>query len=230
MGMHDRLHLHADTSLLPDLHGWAPADVAAAVWRRAGHSESRSIGLRRDLAVPFAAPAARISLQVRPMEDRDVDAVLSPRLPGISDAERRDRRGGMRMLRAGLTTGWVAVDESDRPRYVQWLIGPEHNDLLQRLYHGLFPVLPQDEALLEGAFTPESSRGLRIMPSAMARIAERAAYFGAKYVQTWVGVHNTASLLGCERAGFRPEWTRCSRWRALRHTVTFGSLPGHDNR
>jgi hypothetical protein len=41
--------------------------------------------------------------------------------------------------------------------------------------------LSPDEALLEGAFTPESHRGQGIMPQAMASIAEKAKDLGARY-------------------------------------------------
>ncbi len=46
--------------------------------------------------------------------------------------------------------------------------------------------LPPNEALLEGAYTPASHRGLGIMPAAMALIAEKAETIGARYVITFV--------------------------------------------
>nr|CAD6619098.1 N-acetyltransferase [Rhizobium sp. Khangiran2] len=67
---------------------------------------------------------------------------------------------------------------------------------------GGFPRLDEDTALLENAYTPPSHRGLGIMSAAMALIAERAASFGARYVLTFVGTDNVASLKGCQRAGF----------------------------
>ncbi len=73
---------------------------------------------------------------------------------------------------------------------------------------GVLSFPQQDEALLENAYTPVNYRGMGIMAAAMALIAERAAEFDARYVLTFVGVDNIASLKGCERAGFLPYLVR----------------------
>jgi RimJ/RimL family protein N-acetyltransferase len=57
---------------------------------------------------------------------------------------------------------------------------------------------------LENAFTPADYRGKGIMSAAMSRIAEQAEQYGARYVVTFVGDDNIASLKGCQRAGFAP--------------------------
>jgi hypothetical protein len=60
------------------------------------------------------------------------------------------------LLREGVQTCYVGVDQNDTACYMQWLIGPKENMNFQRIFHGGFPWLKQDEALLEDAFTPES--------------------------------------------------------------------------
>jgi len=99
---------------------------------------------------------------------------------------------------------FVAVDERDgRPCYIQWLFGAADNDFIRRLRG--FPQLAADEALLEGAYTPASHRGLGIMPAAMGLIAEKAETIGARYVITFVDQNNIPSLKGCQRCGFSPD-------------------------
>lgn len=183
-------------------------------------------GLRRDLEVPFPAPEARLPLQVRPLQDRDVQGLLDPEAQGIDPAERQERRVRMDMMRAGLQTPYVAVTDADEPVFVQWLLGPDQNDGVARHFHQIFPRSAADEALLEGAFTPAACRGKRVMPYAMARIAELAEPLGARYVHTFVSQDNAASLVGCERAGFSPYLTRRVVWRAFRQSVTFVPLSG----
>ena len=202
-----------------------PAELFAAVRDRLSYVND-AYGLRRDLQVPFAAPSARIPLSVRPLQDRDVDRLLGTKAPGIDPAEAHERRARTAMLRAGLQTPYVAVTEADEPAYVQWLLGPDQNDAVAHHFHGIFPRLAPDEALLEGAFTPAAFRGNRVMPFAMARIAELGADLGARYVMTFVSLDNGASLTGCERAGFTPCMTRRVTWRALRQSVAF--RPGRD--
>jgi len=45
---------------------------------------------------------------------------------------------------------------------------------------------------------------MRIMPAAMARIAEHGRDVGARHVMTFVGTDNIPSLKGCKRSGFAP--------------------------
>lgn len=190
-------------------------------WR----SGQSSFGLRRDLEVPFAAPDALIPVTVRPIEERDVPRILGMDAPGITQEGREERITRLQMLEAGFKMCYVAVTEEGEPCYMQWLIGPEQNDLLLRYFKGIFPRLKEGEALLEGAFTPEAFRGKRIMPCAMAQIAEKGKELGARWVVTFVTHDNIASLKGCQRSGFSPYLSREESWQGFRHTVAFTPLP-----
>jgi hypothetical protein len=184
-----------------------------------------SFGLRRDLRIPFAAPEANIPISVRPLVDSDVRKLLNVNALGITDEGREERMTRLQMLEAGLATCYVAVTTDDEPCYMQWLIGPEQNDKVQAYFKGIFPHLERGEALLEGAFTPEVHRGKRIMPCAMAQIAEKATEIGARWVMTFVTQDNIPSLKGCQRSGFAPYAARQESWNAFRHSVKFTPLP-----
>lgn len=185
------------------------ADTAKAVGKRVS-STTHAYGLRRDLAAPHERPVARIPVTVRPFVDADADRILDLHAE-VDAAERWERQTRVRLLEEGIGRPYVAVDPDDDPCYVQWLFSCEENDAVQSFYHGLFPVLAPDEALLEGAFTPVRHQGRRIMSAGMSMIAERAADLGARSVVTFVGIHNIASLKGCERAGFLPYTDRYER-------------------
>jgi RimJ/RimL family protein N-acetyltransferase len=177
---------------------------------------SLSYGLRRDLTVPIEYPVAKIPITVRPMQDGDLEALLpdDPSLPAQERMEANWRHGFARNVGSG---GFVAIDGRDgSPCYMQWLLRSSQNDVIGRMK--TFPLLKDDEALLENAYTPPSHRGLGIMSVAMALIAERAADFGARYVMTFVGHDNIASLKGCRRAGFDPDML------AKRHDSLFGLI------
>lgn len=177
---------------------------------------SLNYGLRRDLSVSIEHPAAKIPISVRPMRDADLDVLLPPD-PSLAQQERMEanwRRGFARNVGSG---GFVAIDERDgSPCYMQWLLQPSQNEFIKGLK--TFPLLKNDEALLENAYTPPSHRGLGIMSAAMAAIAEQAAGFGARYVMTFVGHDNIASLKGCRRAGFAPDMVH------IRHDNFFGLI------
>jgi hypothetical protein len=197
--------------------------AAKSVARRL-RSNVEAFGLRRDLTVPFEAPRAAIPIEVRPLEERDVPHLLEPNLARLSAEEKWDRATRKRLLEAGFGTPYVAVTDGDVPCYVQWLFGHKDNKYLSDYFHGAFPVLTVDEALLEGAFTPDAFRGKRIMAAAMASIAERGTDLGARWVLTFVGTENTPSLKGCARAGFSTYTRRLQEWRTFRCRTSFRPL------
>jgi hypothetical protein len=194
-----------------------------ALRRRLG-SQSCAYGLRRDLTMPFETPRAKIPVHVRPATASDEHALRAVD-PGTTGQDLYELGGRIRMLEAGLGTCYAAVDDDDRTLYVQWLIPASDNVRVQAHFGGTFPVLGPDEALLEGAFTFASSRGLHVMSEAMARIAEKGGSLGARWVVTFVTTDNQPSLKGCERAGFSPYILRRERWRLFRRQLSFEALP-----
>lgn len=193
--------------------------------RRRVWFEEQSYGLKRDLDVPHAVPEALIDITVRPIRDADVPLILGTDDEALLPAERWERIRRLRLLEAGAGTCFVAVTSDGVPCYTHWLFGHEDNDFIQRYFGGSFPVLGPDTALLEDAFTPTVFRGQRIMSAATTQIAERARSLGARYVITFVTVDNTASLKGCDRAGFTIYTTRWQRWRMLRQSVVYEPVP-----
>jgi hypothetical protein len=204
-------------------------NLKKALWalRYRFSSESTSLGLRRDLTIPFSGPSAKIPFVVRPLSSSDDLATLDPRQPGISSEEMFWRLAQQRLLQSGLQTCYVAIGPDGKPCFMQWVILPSDNDRLRGTFGNLYPTLAPDEALLEGAFTPDTSRGLGVMSAAMAQIAERAAEGGARWVITFVDENNVASVKGCLRAGFAPYLKRQEKFRLFRRQVAFASLqPG----
>jgi GNAT superfamily N-acetyltransferase len=185
------------------------------------YSDSESVGLRRDLRAPHEAPAAKVWIQVRPLTPDDQLSWLDVREQGLSDDQVYARLAQARLLQSGIETCHVAVETGGKACYMQWLILSHENERVRAFFGNLYPRLAPDEALLEGAYTPEAYRGQGIMAAAMAQIAERAGQFGARWVITFVDESNVASLKGCARAGFEPYVRRHERFRLFRRYVSF---------
>ena len=166
-------------------------------------SDFVAYGLRRDLSKPFTAPAAKIDLQLRPLAAGETLSFLDP-APGFTSDAEWIRRNQLRIIAAKIPTCWLAIDPDGKPCYMQWLLGSADNPRIRKQWGAVFPRLGPEEALLEGAYTPETHRGLGIMANAMARIAEQARGLGARWVITFVDAENVASLKGCKKAGFHP--------------------------
>ena len=161
-------------------------------------------GLRRDLAVPMEKkPAAKIPIKVRELRETDIAALLLTEDARGNAEECLEIARRRAFVEKGIARCFVAVDKrTDTACYMQWLIAAADVEPIRQ--SGNFPSLQPGEALLENAYTPVRYRGLGIMSAAMAEIAERAAFIGARYVLTFVDDRNIASLKGCQRSGFHP--------------------------
>lgn len=199
--------------------------VTRSYWR----SESETVGLRRDMAVPFVNPQAALPIAIRPLRGSDVPALFEAGGQPLCGEALRERSIRMRMMKAGIATCYVAANEEDSPCYVQWLIGSDENHKLRDVFGDRFPCLAPDEMLLEGAFTLERWRGNGIMAAAMSRIAEKAVERNAGAVITFVGAGNIPSLKGCKKAGFEPFVSRTDHWRHFQRSSHFGHLSGAES-
>jgi RimJ/RimL family protein N-acetyltransferase len=200
-------------------------NIGKAWWALAyrAHSDSTSIGLRRDLTISFTGPSAKIPLTVRPLSPTDDLSALDP-APGLSSDEAFWRLGQRRLLKSGLQTCYVAIAPDGKVCYMQWVIPAAENQRVRAFFGNLYPVLKSDEALLEGAYTPEAYRGKGIMGAAMAQVAEQASRYGARWVITFVDQQNEASFKGCIKAGFSPYLERQERFRWFRRRITFSPI------
>jgi hypothetical protein len=176
-------------------------------------SNSESYLLRRDLTVPFQASAAKQPIEVRPINDGDIPSILNA------------RPGRLLILRANIPTCYLAITAGGEICYMQWLIGQSNLEQFKPFFDGELRDLRKDEVLLEFAYTFEQFRGQKIMPAAMAAIAEKGLLNGARYAVTYVQKDNIAALKGCAAAGFSPYMIRNERWRIFSFKESFRSLP-----
>ncbi len=199
-------------------------DVLREEFAKRFNSESLSFGLQRDLNQPFEAPEAKIKFHIRPLKKGDVDEILKNTRENPVDP--RIIASQYSLIEKNIPTCYVAATTNDTPAYMQWLISYKDNDKIEEHFKGLFPRLKKGEALLEAAYCNPAYRGLRIMPAAMAQIAEKAESINARWIKTFVDVQNIPSLKGCRRSGFEPYVLRKDRWFLFRRTTSFHAIPG----
>jgi GNAT superfamily N-acetyltransferase len=219
-------HLRGYASRARDLVRLVLAGHAGKAWWAVTYrmySDSTSLGMRRDLAVPFTGPSAKIPITVRPLTAADDLSALDS-VPGLSADERLWRLAQRRLLRSGIGICYVAIAPDGKPCYMQWVMPSSENARLRAFFGNLYPSLGPEEALLEGAYTPDAYRGKGIMGAAMTQVAERAADVGARWVITFVDAQNEGSVKGCIRAGFAPYLRRRERFRLFYRHVTFDSI------
>jgi hypothetical protein len=189
------------------------------------NSDTYSIGLRRDLLMPFTPKKAEIPLTIRPLEDEDIPKIFDFENPNTSKQYKRDLLYRMEHLFADISTCYVAVTADDMAVYIQWLIPPAENEKIQAHFNGTFPVLAPDEILLESALTLEQFRNQGIRSYAMAKIGAFGRELGARWAVTFIADHNIPSLKGAKNAGFVPYMVRHERWFLFFRSLTFSKLP-----
>lgn len=181
--------------------------IAAVLKRIANrvYQEWISYGLRRDLTIPVEKPRAMIPLMVRELRRSDIPVFFPDDLSNLPRNEWAMDNYRKAHLAAEIPECYVAVDlRNNAPCFIQWLMGASQNEKIQAHFRERFPLLRDDEALLENGYTIRQYRGLGIMSAAVAQIAEYAAAHGARYVLTFVDHANLYSLKGCRNAGFLP--------------------------
>jgi GNAT superfamily N-acetyltransferase len=176
------------------------------------YSKMDTLGLVRDLDIPFESPKAKIDITIRLFEATDINT--------LNESFRHER-----LVKENIPNCYIAETKDNISCYRQWLIGSKENDRIKNYFGNLFPKLKENEALLEGAFTDPSFRGMGIMPAAMSRIAEKGNNIGAKRIITFVGINNIPSLKGCKRSGFNPYILRKEKWFFFRRFVSFEAIP-----
>jgi GNAT superfamily N-acetyltransferase len=181
-------------------------------------------GVMRDVSVPWRLnknPPFRLNL--RRIENEDVSELfrVSSRLNAEGVAERLKRYF---LYTADIDTCYVAVDENNRLYHVHWLIDASQNNKLLDYFSGGFPVLKDDEMLLEGGFTPEAYRGKSLMSWTMATLAEKAREMGFAKAIGFIRADNIPSLKASIAAGYKPYCIRIDIWRLLQRKIVFRTL------
>lgn len=217
-------HIAAKIASLVSLIRAGHISIIKSEIRKRFYSKSYSIGLRRDLNTHFEEPQAHIPITIRKLRASDAkifqtSSAFARKFPRLAAQQ-------LNMVQANIPDCYVAASADDTPTYMQWLIGPRQYPRLAQAVGHIFPPLNSDEALLEGAFAYPEFRGMRIMPEAMARIAQKAKEIeGVRYVITYVDIENIPSLKGCKRAGFSPFLLRTDSWFLFVRSVKFSPLP-----
>lgn len=186
--------------------------VADQAW-----GDKRFFGLRADLG---AIPGVRRAAFPITMTAMDVTTFTGFR----EELDRVDGDDYVQVLlrimtcEAGIETLYVAADEHGEPAYAQWLTRARDQALVHEHSPGRYPVLDEDEVLLEGAYTFARFRRMGMMADGMVQLLEIARDEGRSAAYTYVEADNVPSLRGCANVGFELNHVRHNHRRLGRHS------------
>jgi hypothetical protein len=190
------------------------------------YSRHIAIGVRRDLNVPHDPGPAKIPLTVRQLQPGH-DLSLVADVPGLTLEAAGERATQRWLLSSDLPAPWVAVDSEGTVLFMVWMLMAQDNARIRAVFRKELPVLQPDEAIIEGPFSAQNHRGLRVM-HASQQIVESARDFGVRYVMGFISENNIPQLTVAHQGAFYPFAKREMRWFLYRKRVRFLPLSEDD--
>lgn len=175
------------------------------------YSEQVSIGFKIDLSEDLKRPRTLIPITVRPWKEEDTEYFSMD-----------DSNNG---LINQLKTCYTITNKEGIPCFRCWAIDASQNEKLRNIWGDTFPVLNEDEVLLESGYTIPKFRGMGIHPAAMILVPEKCKEFGAKFSISFVYVEAINSLRTFRYTGYTPYLLRKEKWFMLKKSVTYGEIP-----
>ena len=151
---------------------------------------------------------SKIEILIRPFETSDLNAL-------------KEGHRHVRLVEAQIPNCYVATTKENVTIYRQWLFTHESQQQINDYFGPIFPIISENEAIIEGVFTHPDYRGLNIMSSAMTKILEQEQYKNLNKVIAFVKEQNKPSLKGFYKMGFVPYIIRQEAWFLFRRKVTF---------
>ena len=171
--------------------------------RRQIYSKAIFLGMEKNLDANGVQVPCRVQYSLRPASEEDFEEMLER-------AKWEDKESVHELIQrkwfydCGFHDCYVArTADNGELCYVQWLVSPRDDKVVNSGFGSRLPRLKGDEILVENAFTFQKYRGKKIMPSVMVELAEIARNKGFKRMLAYVREDNVAPLKGCERAGFK---------------------------
>lgn len=174
------------------------------------YSEWLSFGYRRDLHAEVKKPRTLLNLDVRPS------------IPSDEPYFKENYKDG---LINQFKTCYVGTTKDGDPCCRLWIIDSSQNQMLQKDWKDIFPLLKPNEVLFENLYTIPKYRGLGAMPFFMDSLCDIAKEMNADYAITFSAVKNLTTIRTYSYAGFRPYILRRKKWFLFKRTITFEPIP-----
>ena len=185
----------------------------ANIWKafvRRIKSEEVAYGFKRDLSLEYAKPRSLVKITTRVYEPEDGKFFTERQNDGrINDFD----------------TCYVGITKDGTPCCHLWLIDASQNGKLKRAWGNNFPVISNDELLVENVYTVPKYRGMGIFPTVLDDIVGKSRELGAKYVISFGEASNINMSRSFVYAGFQPYVLRRKKWFLFNKSIKFEEIP-----
>lgn len=171
--------------------------------KRQINSKTTFLGLEKTLEPNTVHVQCRTKYSLQPASRDDMEEILNKAKQEVGESARELLQRKW-FYDCGFHDCYVArAAGSGDLCYIQWLVSSRDDSVVKRGFTKRLPRLKRDEILVENTFTFPQYRGNGIYPSVMVELGQIAKSKGFRRMLVYVREDNTASLKGCEKAGFR---------------------------
>ena len=167
------------------------------------YSNHVQIGVRKDFEdITRVEGESPTKYYFRLATEKDMEDVFS-KIKGESKENAKLLLERKWLYDSGLRKWYVArTVEDDDPCFIQGVVHPEENDYMDKHLKGWFPILRDDEILLEGAYAFQKYRGGKLCHMIATDIWMMYKEKGYKRMITYIKSNNEASLRASAKTGF----------------------------
>lgn len=145
---------------------------------------------------------SRVSYCLRKIGEKEIDEVIG-QIKTYSAKDRKEIMTRFLFYLSGFRNCYVARHKNGEIMFMQWIIYPEENHIIAKLYANRFKLLKDNQVLIENAFTFPKYRGLGLFAAVTSDLLKKAKEEGYKGAVTYIRKDALDSLNEFIKQGFK---------------------------
>jgi hypothetical protein len=158
--------------------------------------------VKRGLMDLPAAQPARTPLVISKVGSSDARELIAS-LSLMDVNSKKEMISRLLFYRAGFKNCYIGRTKSGEMAYIQWLVYPSENPIIEKHVSKTFYTLNKDQVMIENAFAFPKFRGIGLMPQMTTWLLSKAKEEGYKSAIGYIRKDRIASLNEFIRLGFK---------------------------
>ncbi len=142
----------------------------------------------------------RVSLGL--INNDDLEVIIKS-IESLDSDSRRELISRLLFYKSGFINCYAAKTKTNEIEYIQWLIYPDENHVIEKHYSRIFSPLGKEQVMLENAFTFPKFRGIGLLPNVTSMLLNIAKEAGYKSAVTYIRKDRIAALNEFMKMGFK---------------------------
>jgi hypothetical protein len=174
-----------------------------------------------DLTKKIEVPEPRLPLTLRSLVKDDIPELLVKHSRMLDPMELKTRLSILWFIKSGVETCYIGVTEKEKPVLMNWLLTPDMNDKIQRLFGDGIQLLKPNEVLCEFLFVDQEYRGLHLNTWSTMKLFIKAQELGASRAIAYSPKLNNLSWEVAKKIGWTPYLVKQVNRRIFRRKIIF---------